>query len=400
MKYSIHFFIRLWIRLTSYFFFEKIEVSGIENLPLEGPVILASNHPDAFLDSLVMTTCIKRSFYYTARGDAFKSKTAAGLLDYIQILPLYRREEGKELMHKNNDTFSNCLKIFKKNGAVSIFSEGISENEWALRPLRKGTARIAFEAWNNPEIGDRLKVVPVVIHYSSWLKICPRVYIEFLENIEKKSFEGITENGTLNKLFNEKLNLLLSEKCVIVDKSDAASVQNKMVGFLLKNFNDGTKTARRIQDKYLTEGNEKFKTDYFTLSEFLVKENITYYRKSAVGVITFIFSSLVFVFAYLLNALPYFISKSIARKTTKGNDFHDSVLYCTLLLIYPVYLIAFFFILKIYASLWLGISFVAVSLICAALYEGAKRNINCFFKKEKLKTAKQLLNQLFETSNG
>ena len=177
MKSIIHPFIKAYLKVTSYFFFEKIEISGKDNLPVDCPVIFACNHPNAFLDSIIMTTCAQRPLYYTARGDFFKSRIASALLRYIHILPIFRKEEGKEYLHKNEETFSDCIEIFKKNGALVIFSEGISENKWELRPLRKGTARLAFEAWNNSDIGDKLKIVPVSIHYSSWLKMSPVVYV-------------------------------------------------------------------------------------------------------------------------------------------------------------------------------------------------------------------------------
>ena len=107
MKNIIHSLIRLWIRATSWFFFEKIEVKGRENIPEDCPVLFAANHPDSFLDSLVMTICVGRSLYYTARGDIFNSKIASALLGSIQILPVFRREEGKENLYKNSNIVFN-----------------------------------------------------------------------------------------------------------------------------------------------------------------------------------------------------------------------------------------------------------------------------------------------------
>ncbi len=347
-----------------------------------------------------MTTCIKRSFYYTARGDFFKSKIAAALLGYIQILPLFRREEGKGLMFKNNETFANCIKVFKRNGAVSIFSEGLSENKWELRPLRKGTARLAFEAWNNPEVGDKLKVVPIAIHYSSWLKMHPVVYVEFLENIEKKSFDGIKEPAIQLKQFNEKLTTIIADNCVVIDNSSAASVQNKVVGFILKNLDNGVAVAKIFQNKYLTSGNEKFKANYFSLSDFLSKENITYYNESTVGLVSFLFACILYSLGFILNAVPYYLTKLIVRAGTKGNDFHDSMLYCLPIVIYPVYLIFLFFIIKNNINIWFALSFTILALFGASEYEWAKRTIYCFLNREKLKTVRELFNKLSETSNG
>ncbi len=230
-----------------------------------------------------MTTVVKRPLHYTARGDFFKSKIAAKLLDFINILPVFRKEEGRELMHKNDETFSYCIEVFKKNGSVIIFSEGISENKYELRPLRKGTARLAFDSWNNPKVGARLKVVPVAIHYSSWLKICPKVNVEFLKNIEKSEFEGIEEQGILNKNFNDKLKSILNEKCITVDKSQDIASQNKVIGFSIKNYINGVDYVNKLQKRFHLTDDKTFKSNYKALSDFLIKENINYALKPEKG---------------------------------------------------------------------------------------------------------------------
>lgn len=372
-------------------------------MPPDCPVILASNHPNAFLDSIVMTSCAGRPLYYTARGDFFKSKMASALLRYIQILPVFRKEEGKENLHKNEETFSYCIDILKNNGVVSIFSEGFSENKWELRPLRKGTARLAFEAWNNPGIGDRLKVVPVVIHYSSWLKMFPRVYVEFLENIEKKSFNSWEEPGIFNKRFNEKLKDILNKKCITVTKNSDETIQNKIVGFLLKNAVNGASVAKKLQDTYLLPGNEIFNVNYKALSEFLTRRNINYDSKPGTTIGTLLLllpSCLLFIVAWIYNFIPYLLSKFITWKITKGNDFYDSLLYCTLMLLYPIYLAILFYLSAHYSGLWAGAEYLFLALLSAYFYESSKRTLWSFWKRKKLIIVRQMFSRLFETNNG
>lgn len=403
MKNIIHPFLRFWLRLTSYFFFEKICISGIENLPVNNPVIFACNHPNAFLDSIVMTTCIKRPLHYIARGDFFNSKIASALLHFINILPVYRREEGKQLLHKNNETFSYCMELFRKNGALVIFSEGLSENKWELRPLRKGTARLAFEAWNNPEIADRLKVVPVAIHYSSWMKAKPVVTVEFLKNIERDSFDKWSESGIFNREFNEKLKERLSEKCIMVDKKIDSVSQIKIVEFMLKNFINGAADAKKIQDEYLKTDNQKFKSEYKSLADFLIKKKINYSitsPKSSIKLINQIGWFMVFITAFIYNFIPYYACKFIIRRVTKGNDFYDSLLYCMLMLIYPFYLIILFLFSNHFMNYQSGLINVFLAASSAFYYETSKRYIHSFRSRKELATVHDLFNRLFEKGNG
>ena len=403
MKKIVHPFFRLYLRIVSSFFFEKIEITGRENLPHNCPVIFACNHPNAFLDSIVMTSCAKRLLHYTARGDFFKSKIAAALLHFINILPVYRKEEGKELIYKNNETFAYCIDIFKKNGAIVIFAEGLSENKWELRPLRKGIARLTFEAWNNVEIGDKLKVVPVAIHYSSWLKIFPVISIEFLKNMERKSFTDVTESGIFNKVFNERLTTTLSEKCIAVNETKDVVSQNRVVGFILKNIPNGASVAKKIQDKYLSVHNEAFESEYKALADFLRKKNINYDSKFSTGILQAVLlipSFLLFIIAYIYNLIPLYLCKFLAWKATKGNDFHDSLLYCILMVIYPIFGITLFCIIVNRVSLCAGIINVFLATISAYYYEDSKRILLSFMKRKKLQKVHQMLNRLSETSNG
>ena len=61
----------------------------------------------------------------------------------------------------------------------SIFSEGKCINEWHLRPLKKGTARLAISSW---EENIPLEVLPVGINYSSFRRFGKNVYYQFWRN--------------------------------------------------------------------------------------------------------------------------------------------------------------------------------------------------------------------------
>ena len=110
-------------------------------------MILASNHPNAFLDAMIYGAYFKRRIHFLARGDVFRKPLAAKILSSIGLIPIYRIAEGYENLDKNKDTFKICLDILNNNGIVLIFSEGYCEQEWKLRPLLKGTGRLAMMAW-------------------------------------------------------------------------------------------------------------------------------------------------------------------------------------------------------------------------------------------------------------
>ena len=154
MLYS---FVKIIARLALPIYCRNIAINKKELLKHKGPLLLAVNHPNSFLDAIILCTLFDGTVYSLARGDAFKNKFFAKILFLFKMFPVYRVSEGVENMDENYKTFDQCKEIFKQNGIVLIFSEGRCINEWHLRPLMKGTARLAISSW---EEGIPLQVLP------------------------------------------------------------------------------------------------------------------------------------------------------------------------------------------------------------------------------------------------
>lgn len=145
-----------------------------------------------------------------ARGDAFTNKFYNKLLRSLNMFPVYRLSEGAEHLEQNYSTFDECLEVFKKNGVVLIFSEGKCINEWSLRPLKKGTARLAMQAW---EQHIPLKVIPLGFNYSSFTSFGKNIILNFGEVITSDTFPGLDRDsyGTKIQRFNAALKAQLEQ---------------------------------------------------------------------------------------------------------------------------------------------------------------------------------------------
>jgi 1-acyl-sn-glycerol-3-phosphate acyltransferase len=187
-----------------------------------GPLLLAVNHPNSYLDAIILDSLFKQPVYSLARGDVFKNKNIARILRALKILPVYREREGTEHLHKNYHTFDACLDIFKKNGTVLIFTEALSENEWHLRPLKKGTARLAAAAW---EEGIPLKILPVGVNYSSFRLFGKNVHINFGSFIEQNNV--VFTESEYGKLLNAVTNSIEQQLRQLVYEIDDADKQQQ-----------------------------------------------------------------------------------------------------------------------------------------------------------------------------
>jgi hypothetical protein len=182
---------------------------------------LAVNHPNSFLDAIILATLFKQPIYSLARGDAFKRKTIATLLNGLHILPVYREREGTENLHLNYVTFDNCNNLFKNNGIVLIFTEALCENEWHLRPLKKGTARLAVTAWQQ---GISLKILPIGLNYSSFKLFGKNIQINIGSFIEQSDFSTINdeESGKNLNAITNAIQQQLQSMVYEIDSSDKA----------------------------------------------------------------------------------------------------------------------------------------------------------------------------------
>src|SRR5919198_6477777 len=68
------------------------KAKGLENLPGDGPVILASNHV-SFIDSLFIPLVVKRRVVFLGKADYFSSAKTAWFFKAAGVIPI-RREGG------------------------------------------------------------------------------------------------------------------------------------------------------------------------------------------------------------------------------------------------------------------------------------------------------------------
>lgn len=209
----LYYTLRPFVNFILKLFIKHISISGLENIPKSGAVILASTHSNSFFDAVLLGCTIDRWVWSLARGDVFKKNWAKKLLSSLFMLPVYRLSEGKEHLGDNDDTFNRCIELFKKGEIVLIFSEGICINQTKLLPLKKGTARLAQKAWYD---GMELTVIPVAISYDTIIGFGKKINLNIGKPIEKNDFQTVSEDGFFLKLFNDVLTEKIS---VLIDRT-------------------------------------------------------------------------------------------------------------------------------------------------------------------------------------
>lgn len=211
------------VRLALKIYVKKLRTNLPEAFSLEGPLLLACNHPNSFADAVLLSAWFKHPIHSLARGDAFKNPLHARLMSLLHMHPIYRTSEGAENLGQNYQTFEICKEVFKQKGIVLIFSEGLCINEWHLRSLKKGTARLAVNAW---EAGIPLKVLPVGFNYHSFKSAEKIMHVNFGKMMEMPADLNELSDGKKLLQFNEKLKNALSEVVYEIPKGDAEKARS------------------------------------------------------------------------------------------------------------------------------------------------------------------------------
>jgi 1-acyl-sn-glycerol-3-phosphate acyltransferase len=125
----------------------KREISGAENLPAEGPVVLAANHLTNY-DVFPIQVCLRRPLFFMAKVELHQNP----------LLDIWLREMGAfpvERGQRDEWALAHARKVLDKNQVLAIFPEGTRSKGNGLRPAKTGAARFALYA-NCP-------IIPVTI---------------------------------------------------------------------------------------------------------------------------------------------------------------------------------------------------------------------------------------------
>jgi 1-acyl-sn-glycerol-3-phosphate acyltransferase len=181
-----YYFSRFLIRFALRIYLKKLCVANLDKLPDGKPLLLASNHPDSFFDAVIIGSVLKQSIHTLTRGDVFKKPAAAFWLRQIKLIPVFRGSEGRHNVRNHDVTTRESHDALKKDDAVVVFSEGICVNEWKLRPLGKGTARMAYQIWYGEDSLHEMKVIPTGLNYENFRGPGKRVSLRFGKEINRE----------------------------------------------------------------------------------------------------------------------------------------------------------------------------------------------------------------------
>jgi 1-acyl-sn-glycerol-3-phosphate acyltransferase len=357
-------------------FYRKVIVLGRENINPEDSNIFAPNHQNALMDALAVLFTQKGQPVFLARSDIFKRKMIASIMYFLKMLPVYRIRDGFSTLKLNDEIFEKTIDVIRNRNGLVILPEGNHEGFRRLRQLKKGIFRIAFQADEATDSGQKIKIIPVGLeftNYSRFRQVLTVVYgkpIEVSDYMERyrENPEKAT-NELRSRLSDEMRNIMIH----IESQEDYESI-DELRSIINGKYSDDIRKPKIFRDQELIEKlnriknsdpdrfkricsltlNVKRKTKDLNLSYRLLEKKRHSLPALILGIIGLLITLPLFVYGNIFN-LTFLALPNLQIPKIKDPQFHSSIKFGLSLALAFVFLPLYFILcLVIFHPWWFG----------------------------------------------
>ena len=125
----------VWLLIHSIY---RLDKSGLENVPDEGPAVLVCNHV-SFVDALIIAAACRRPVRFVMDHHIFRVPVLNFVFRTGKAIPIASARESPELLEQAYDEIAGAL---EQGDVIGIFPEGRITDTGELYPFRPGIKRI------------------------------------------------------------------------------------------------------------------------------------------------------------------------------------------------------------------------------------------------------------------
>lgn len=340
----IYAFLKVWTNWVIRLFFRKINTRGIENVPKDRALLIASNHPNGFLEPITMACLFPKPLHFLVRGDVFEKPGARYIMERTNQIPIFRFKDGFENLRKNNKSIEISLKKLQDGESILIFVEGGTKAQKRLRPLQKGLSRIAFQVLAKDD-NLKLDVLPVAINYFDNRKFRSESILSVGEPMSANAyFEKYRDDVNLGiRTLTADTAKAIKQNVIHLDDLKDTDLLNNLLLLrkVMQNhsmipivtFEPHSLPADKAIANEINVLNELEKKQWLAKSKAIIDKynykalvNRYHSRNSTfVNIILLLALGMPAFTGLVINAIPFFISKLIADSTAKKSIFYMSI---------------------------------------------------------------------------
>jgi len=128
----------VWLLIHSVY---RLEKSGLDHVPEEGPALIVCNHV-SFVDALIIAAACRRPVRFVMDYRIFRMPIVSFVFRTGKAIPIASAKEDPAMMER---AFAEVAKALREGDVVAIFPEGKLTDSGELNPFRPGLTRILEE---------------------------------------------------------------------------------------------------------------------------------------------------------------------------------------------------------------------------------------------------------------
>lgn len=153
------------------------KVIGWENVPMEGAVLLCSNHV-SLVDPVLLACSLKRRVSFMAKKELFSTKFGNWFFRSLGMVPVDRGASDIQALRV-------CIEALNEGGMMGIFPQGHRHKNDDMHEIQNGAALMAL----------RSKAVVVAAHVSAPMKAFRRTTIRISRPVDLSDFTRVNSQA-------------------------------------------------------------------------------------------------------------------------------------------------------------------------------------------------------------
>lgn len=350
----LYLLLKLSLNISFRLFYKRFIILN-KHKELFGSTIYVSNHPNSFMDPILIGAVNRPIVHFMTRSDVFVWWLKPVLWS-SHMLPIYRQQDGKDTKGKNTDVFNTVNSSLKKGRNILIFGEGFTDDTpiRGLKPVKKGPIRMGFGALEALNWSKKMYISGIGITYTDRNTINSEFV---LDNGPKICLNDYKESYLANpsRVINEVTRIVEQnmQECIVYVAEPARysllegimQITRKGINHpnhddhipLLKRWEYSKKVANWINQNVTNESTEilalqKDLDTYFNLEKRMkIEDRFVAAKKDPELVSTlnnWLYLILMWPFAivgFIHGFIPYIIAKKVTEKIMKRKVFWGSV---------------------------------------------------------------------------
>jgi 1-acyl-sn-glycerol-3-phosphate acyltransferase len=378
--------LKKYVQFADWLIYNKVIINGLENIPKNKPIIFSPNHQNALSDPMAILLNTKFQPVWLARADIFKNKTAAAILKFLKIMPVYRMRDGKENLAKNDEIFMGSVRVLENHFALGLFPEAAHSGKRQMLAHKKAVPRIVFMAEQKAKNNLDIQIIPTGIFYSHYWKFNRNLIVNFGKPIRANDFldefersESAANLSLRQRILDEMQPLVLEIKSTrFYDDFEAIreiygkhflNRQNKKYSVLNLFYSDQklvkqldaleVETPGVIENIVDAVKNYDSKIKKLKIRSWLLEKSNLNWLKIGFNKLILLLGLPIFLFGFIFNAAPFFIIDTITRKRIKDKGFWSTFFLSLGIILFPIfYLLEFFAVSWLIPGVWLKLAFL------------------------------------------